>query len=127
MIIAEERNTPNVSTGCFSTVGIPHNLPPEELASIASILAHPTRIALLRELRTSRYASELEEMLPDKYGSLHRHLAVLRKAGMVTQEKGKYTATVAGVAAPLLLNMLASMLKRQSENRSLNNYKLHSR
>ena len=117
VIIAKEKGSPYVSTGCFSTAGIPHNLPPEDLANLSLALAHPARIVLLKELRTSKYAS-------DKYGALYHHLSVLRKMNMIRQEKerGKYAATVVGVAALLFLNMLASMLnalkKESSENRS---------
>ncbi|MCD6444314.1 helix-turn-helix transcriptional regulator [Candidatus Bathyarchaeota archaeon] len=124
VIIAKEKGSPYVSTGCFSTAGIPHNLPPEDLANLSLALAHPARIVLLKELRTSKYASELEKMFSDKYGALYHHLSVLRKMNMIRQEKerGKYAATVVGVAALLFLNMLASMLnalkKESSENRS---------
>jgi len=120
VIIAKERDSPHVSTGCFSTAGIPYNLPPEDLANLALALAHPARIILLRELRVSKYVSELEKTFSDSYGALYHHLSVLRKMSMVRQERerGKYAATVVGVAALLFLNTLASMLnvlKKSSE------------
>lgn len=55
-------------------------------AEIMKALAHPTRVVIVDALRQSdRYVSELNRLVKIRQPTLTRHLAQLKKAGIVTE------------------------------------------
>ena len=60
----------------------------EARARIAKALAHPTRLFLVDELaRRERCVCEITEMVGSDISTVSKHLAVLKAAGIVTDEK----------------------------------------
>ena len=57
-------------------------------ATIIKALAHATRLFIVDELsRGERYVCELQEMIGDDMSTVSKHLAILRQAGLVSDEK----------------------------------------
>jgi DNA-binding transcriptional ArsR family regulator len=92
---------------------------PKTAADLMSALSHENRITILGELVSGgRYASELQEKLPDIGAStLSSHLDVLEKAGLIVQEKarGRYLITMSG----RLAYQMANEISKQAEEASL--------
>jgi DNA-binding transcriptional ArsR family regulator len=88
-------------------------------ADLMSALGHENRITILSELVSGgRYASDLQEKLPDIGAStLSSHLDVLEKAGLIVQEKarGRYLITMPG----RLAYEMANEITKQAEKNSL--------
>jgi len=60
----------------------------EELARILKALAHPSRIFIVEELaKGERCVCELVEMIGDDFSTISKHLALLKNAGLVANEK----------------------------------------
>jgi ArsR family transcriptional regulator len=60
----------------------------ETRVRIIKALAHPTRLFVVDELsRGERCVSELTEMIGDDVSTISKHLALLRQAGIVQDEK----------------------------------------
>ncbi|HOE09801.1 MAG TPA: metalloregulator ArsR/SmtB family transcription factor [bacterium] len=60
----------------------------EARAEIAKALAHPTRLFLLEELsHGKRCVCELTEMVGADISTVSKHLAILKNAGLVQDEK----------------------------------------
>ena len=60
----------------------------EAQARVIKALAHPTRLFLLEELcREERCVCELAEMVGADVSTVSKHLALLRQAGIVSDEK----------------------------------------
>ena len=60
----------------------------EELAKILKALAHPSRIFIVEELaKGERCVCELVEMIGDDFSTISKHLALLKNAGLVANEK----------------------------------------
>ena len=57
----------------------------QELASLAKALAHPARIAILKELaqRQSCICGEIVEVLPLAQSTVSQHLKELKEAGLI--------------------------------------------
>jgi DNA-binding transcriptional ArsR family regulator len=77
----------NASTESSKTAVTP--LP--DLALLAGALGNPTRWKMLKELSTGelRTIGELASVAGCNYDNAGRHLAVLRKAGLVVQGRGR--------------------------------------
>lgn len=57
-------------------------------AAVVKALAHPTRLFIVDELgRGERCVCELQEMIGADFSTVSKHLAVLRNAGVVEDEK----------------------------------------
>jgi predicted transcriptional regulator len=91
---------------------------PKDTADLMSALGHENRITILGELIFGgRYASELQEKLPDIGAStLSSHLDVLEKAGLIVQEKarGRYLITMPGRLAYQMANEIAKQVDENS-------------
>jgi ArsR family transcriptional regulator, arsenate/arsenite/antimonite-responsive transcriptional repressor len=59
--------------------------PDDELAALASALAHPARVRILRFLLTQEecFAGAIVEHLPLAQSTVSQHLKVLREAGLI--------------------------------------------
>jgi len=91
---------------------------PKAAADLMSALGHENRITILGELVSGgRYASELQEKIPDIGAStLSSHLDVLEKAGLIVQEKarGRYLITMSGRLAYQMANEIAKQVEQNS-------------
>ncbi|MBS7614796.1 winged helix-turn-helix transcriptional regulator, partial [Candidatus Bathyarchaeota archaeon] len=91
---------------------------PKAAADLMSALGHENRITILGELVSGgKYASELQEKLPDIGAStLSSHLDVLEKAGLIVQEKarGRYLITMPGRLAYQMANEIAKQIEQNS-------------
>ena len=60
----------------------------QELAALAKALAHPARIAILKELarRQTCICGEIVEVLPLAQATVSQHLKELKNAGLITGE-----------------------------------------
>ncbi len=91
---------------------------PKAAADLMSALGHENRITILGEMVSGgRYASELQEKLPDIGAStLSSHLDVLEKAGLIVQEKarGRYLITMPGRLAYQMANEIAKQVEQNS-------------
>jgi len=59
-----------------------------ERARIMKAMAHPSRLMMVDELsRGERCVCELTELVGHDISTVSKHLAILRKAGIVTDEK----------------------------------------
>ena len=57
-------------------------------AAVIKALAHPTRLLIVDELsRRERCVCELRDMVGDDISTVSRHLAVLKQAGIVEDQK----------------------------------------
>ncbi|BDQ34366.1 ArsR/SmtB family transcription factor [Pseudodesulfovibrio portus] len=65
----------------------------EERAKVVKALAHPSRLLMIDELsRGERCVCELRDLVGHDMSTVSKHLAVLRKAGIVIDDKrGKQT------------------------------------
>lgn len=60
----------------------------EARARVMKALAHPSRLMMIEELsRGERCVCELTELVGADISTVSKHLAVLKKAGIVTDEK----------------------------------------
>jgi len=60
----------------------------ESKARIIKAMAHPTRLFIVDELSSGpRCVCELTEMVGDDISTVSRHLAVLKNAGLVSDDK----------------------------------------
>ena len=60
----------------------------ESRAAVIKALAHPTRLFIVDELaRGERCVCELTELIGDDISTVSKHLAVLRRAGLVEDDK----------------------------------------
>jgi len=91
---------------------------PKAAADLMSALGHENRITILGELVSGgRYASEIQEKLPDIGAStLSSHLDILEKAGLIVQEKarGRYLITMPGRLAYQMANEIAKQIEQNS-------------
>jgi ArsR family transcriptional regulator, arsenate/arsenite/antimonite-responsive transcriptional repressor len=71
----------------------------QELAEMAKALAHPARVAILKELakRNSCICGEIVEVLPLAQSTVSQHLKELQKAGLIS-------GTVEGVKSCYCIN-----------------------
>ena len=87
-------------------------------ADLMNALGHENRVAILGELVSGgRYASELQEKIPDISAStLSSHLDVLEKAGLVVQEKarGRYLITMPGRLAYQMANEITKQVEHNA-------------
>jgi DNA-binding transcriptional ArsR family regulator len=74
----------------------------QELANLAKALAHPARIAILRELarRQTCICGEIVEVLPLAQSTVSQHLKELKEAGLIS-------GTVEGVKSCYCINQEA--------------------
>jgi len=60
----------------------------EERAKVVKALAHPSRLLMIDELsRGERCVCELRDLVGHDMSTVSKHLAVLRKAGIVADDK----------------------------------------
>lgn len=64
----------------------------EELAKVYKAMAHPTRLLIIDALsRGERCVGELQEMVGNDMSTVSKHLAILKQAGLIRDERrGKY-------------------------------------
>ena len=76
-------------------------------ASIIKAMAHPTRLFIVDELsRDERCVCELTEMVGDDISTVSKHLAVLKNAGIVADEK-RGTQVFYSLRVPCVLNFFS--------------------
>ncbi len=92
----------------------------EARAEIAKALAHPTRLFLLDELSCGeRCVCELTEMVEADISTVSKHLAILRNAGLVQDEK-RGVQVFYQILCPCIPNMfkcLESILEANAERK----------
>ncbi|HOX40444.1 MAG TPA: metalloregulator ArsR/SmtB family transcription factor [Candidatus Brocadiia bacterium] len=76
-------------------------------AGIIKAMAHPTRLFLVEELsRGERCVCELTDMVGDDISTVSKHLAVLKNAGIVADDK-RGTQVFYSLRCPCVLNFLS--------------------
>ena len=91
-------------------------------ADILKALAHPLRVLLVDALsRGDRCVNELNELADVDQSTISRHLAQLKKAGIVTEQKTG-AKVIHHLACPCMLkafdcanSVISSQLKRQAK------------
>ena len=91
----------------------------EERARVIKAMAHPSRLFIIEELaKNERCVCELTDMVGSDVSTVSKHLAVLREAGIVTDEKrglqGYYSLKM-----PCILNFFGcveSVLKARADS-----------
>jgi DNA-binding transcriptional ArsR family regulator len=93
----------------------------EEQARVIKALAHPTRLFLVEELcGTERCVCELAEMAGADISTVSKHLALLRQAGVVADEKrGKQVFYRLRTGCALDMTSCASAIVEETSRRSL--------
>lgn len=90
-------------------------------AKIIKAMAHPTRLFIVDELsRGEKCVRELTAMIGDDISTVSRHLAVLRSAGLVSDEK-RGTQVFYSLRLPCVLNFFScveSVLKANMEEQA---------
>ena len=76
-------------------------------ARVIKAMAHPTRLFIIEELsRGERCVGELTEMVGADVSTISRHLAVMKNAGIVTDDK-RGTQVFYSLVAPCVLNFFS--------------------
>ncbi len=93
----------------------------EAQARVIKALAHPTRLFLVEELcREERCVCELAEMVGADVSTVSKHLAVLREAGIVRDEKrGKQVFYRLRMDCALDFASCASVILKETSRRQL--------
>ncbi len=79
----------------------------EARAAVIKALAHPTRLYIVEELsRQERCVTEIADMVGADLSTVSRHLATLKQAGVVLDEK-RGTQVVYTLRMPCVLKMFA--------------------
>ena len=93
----------------------------EAQARVIKALAHPTRLFLVEELcRQERCVCELAEGVGADVSTVSKHLALLRQAGIVRDEKrGKQVFYALRVGCALELTSCASAIVEEVSRRQL--------
>ena len=93
----------------------------EAKARIIKAMAHPTRLFLVDELSKGEHCvMDLAAMVGDDVSTVSRHLAVLKNAGIVTDDK-RGTQVFYSVRVPCVLNFFScveAVLVADAEERS---------
>lgn len=80
-------------------------------AAVMKALAHPTRLFIVDELsRGERCVRDIREMVGDDLSTVSKHLAVLRAAGLVRDEK-RGTQVFYSLCRPCVMNFFACIEK----------------
>jgi len=80
-------------------------------ASIMKALAHPIRVFIVDELsRGERCVCEITDMVGLDMSTVSRHLAVLRNAGIVSDDK-RAQSVYYSLAMPCVLNFFSCIIK----------------
>ncbi len=78
----------------------------EAKATIIKAMAHPTRLLIIEELsRQEHCVCELTEMIGADTSTVSKHLAILKNAGVVTDEK-RSQMVYYSLAMPCTVNFL---------------------
>lgn len=93
----------------------------EAQARVIKALAHPTRLFLVEELcKEERCVCELAEMVGSDMSTVSKHLALLRQAGIVEDEKrGKQVFYRLRMGCALELTSCASSILEETSRRRL--------
>jgi len=93
----------------------------EAQARVIKALAHPTRLFLVEELcKEERCVCELAEMVGSDMSTVSKHLALLRQAGIVQDEKrGKQVFYRLRMGCALELTSCASAVLEETSRRGL--------
>jgi ArsR family transcriptional regulator len=93
----------------------------EAQARVIKALAHPTRLFLVEELcREERCVCELAEMVGSDVSTVSKHLALLREAGIVQDEKrGKQVFYRLRMGCALDFGSCASVILEETSRRQL--------
>jgi len=93
----------------------------EAQARVIKALAHPTRLFLVEELcREERCVCDLAEMVGSDVSTVSKHLALLRQAGIVEDDKrGKQVFYRTRVGCALDFTSCASAILEETSRRSL--------
>jgi ArsR family transcriptional regulator len=90
----------------------------EARANVLKAMAHPSRLLIIDELsRGERCVCDLTEMVGADTSTVSKHLAVMRNAGIVTDEK-RGTMVYYRLRVPCILNFFGcveSVLKQVAE------------
>jgi ArsR family transcriptional regulator len=79
----------------------------EARARVVKAMAHPTRLFVIEELsRQERCVCELTEMIGADVSTVSKHLAILRNAGIVTDEK-RGAMVFYSLRVPCILNFFS--------------------
>jgi len=90
----------------------------EARARILKALAHPTRLFIVEELgRGSRCVRELQEMVGADLSTVSKHLAQLRSAGVVADEKrgSQVFYSLRATCVPDFLGCVEAILRDNAE------------
>ncbi|MBN1867536.1 winged helix-turn-helix transcriptional regulator [Candidatus Sumerlaeota bacterium] len=94
----------------------------EPRARIVKAMAHPTRLFLVDELsKGERCVCELTEMVGDDISTVSKHLAVLKNAGIVSDDK-RGAQVFYSLRVPCVLNFFScveSVLQTNAMERAL--------
>ena len=86
-------------------------------ARVMKAMAHPTRLFIVEELsRRERCVCELTDMIGDDISTVSKHLAVLRNAGIVTDDR-RGTQVFYSLRVPCAVNFFScveSVLKSEA-------------
>ena len=90
-------------------------------AKIVKAMSHPTRLFIVDELSSSqRCVCELTKMIGDDVSTVSKHLAVLKNAGIVSDEK-RGTQVFYSLRVPCILNFFScveSVLKKNAKEQA---------
>ena len=90
----------------------------EARATIIKAMAHPTRLLIIEELsRQEHCVCELTEMIGADTSTVSKHLAILKNAGIVTDDK-RNQMVFYNLSMPCVLNFLScieSVLQERAE------------
>ncbi|MGD2217536.1 MAG: metalloregulator ArsR/SmtB family transcription factor [Gemmatimonadales bacterium] len=93
----------------------------EARARVIKAMAHPTRLLFVEELaKGERCVCELNEMVDADVSTISKHLAVLKNAGIVTDEK-RGSRVFYSLRTPCVLNFFScvdGVLKEQARQRA---------
>ena len=91
----------------------------EERARVIKAMAHPSRLFIIEELaKNERCVCELTDMVGSDVSTVSKHLAVLREAGIVTDEK-RGLQVYYSLKMPCILNFFGcveSVLKARADS-----------
>ena len=85
-------------------------------AEILKAMAHPTRLFIMTELeQRKRSVNELREMIGDDVSTVSKHLSVLKKAGILKDEKVG-TQVFYSLKRPCIMNFMECVETLIKEN-----------
>lgn len=94
-----------------------------EMSKIIKAMSHPTRLFIVDKLKERKYCvCELTEMIESDISTVSRHLTVLKKAGIIYDEKVKNNVFY-GLRCPCIGNFYAcvftiiSIQKDEAQNK----------